>query len=137
MDLLEPLWGETGFKSHPVQKNPQVFELEGRPLHFVLIKGHPEVVAERDDGLVRGGVSGGETVLTQGTGACTSEGSGVELGVYLSPGCKLEPSCLFPKGDIIGQASAKMYSILQVAIMYMYAMRSGPLIGWWEARWWV
>ena len=56
-------------------------------------------------------MSGGEAVLTQGTGAglaCPSEGSGVELGVYLSPGCKLEPSCLFSKGDIIGQASAKI-----------------------------
>ena len=58
MDLLEPLWGETGFKSHRVQKNPQVFELEGRPLHFVLSKGHPEVVAERDEGL--------EVVVTMG-----------------------------------------------------------------------
>ena len=50
----------------------------------------------------------GEAVLTQGTGAglaCTSEDSGVELGVYLSPGRKLEPSCLF---HIIGPASSKI-----------------------------
>ena len=57
------------------------------------------------------GVSGGEAVVAQGTWAgltCTSEGSGVELGVYLTPGCKPEPSCLFPEGDIVCQACTKI-----------------------------
>ena len=41
--------GRDGLQEQPSPE--QVFELERRPLHFVLGKGHPEVIAERDEGL--------------------------------------------------------------------------------------
>jgi len=89
-------------------------------------------------GTVGGGVGWGEAMLASGMGtglACTSESSGIKLWVNLSPGGKLKPCCLLPKGDIIGQAGAKV--VLHIAggndIKVGYEVRA--LKGCWEAKW--